>query len=317
MSANNDIHKLSVQIKKDAVHFGFDACGIAQVKPMDFHIQKLKEWLDGNRNGDMGYMEKNINIRSNPSLLVENAKSVIVCLLNYYQPNWPPEAANYKISSYALGDDYHHIVKEKLKALLDEIKKHNPAIQARIFTDSAPVLERAWAVEAGLGWIGNNSSLIVPQKGSWFFIGEIITDIELEYDHAFEKDFCGSCRRCIESCPTKAILPDKTIDATRCISYLTIEAKSNIPEALRKSTCGWIFGCDICQMVCPWNRFAKPSTAFPPNPAIIGLDDNSLENLSREDFTNVFPKKKSAVARAGFDKLMDNISAAKKEMGGN
>ncbi len=317
MSANNDIHKLSVQIKRDAAHFGFDACGIAQVKPMDFHIQKLRKWLDGNRHGDMDYMEKNIHIRSNPALLVDNAKSVIVCLLNYYQPNWPPEAANYKISSYAIGDDYHHIVKEKLKALLDEIRKHNPAIQARIFTDSAPVMERAWAVEAGLGWIGNNSSLIVPQKGSWFFIGEIITDIELEYDHAFEKDFCGSCRRCIESCPTKAILSDKTIDATRCISYLTIESKSNIPEALRKNTCGWIFGCDICQMVCPWNRFAKPSTAFPPNPALIGLDDNSLENLSREDFTNLFPRKKSAVARTGFDKLMDNISAAKKEMGEN
>ena len=247
-------------VKKVARELGFDYCGIAQAKRLEEDERKLTNWLQKGLHGNMHYMENYFDLRVDPTRLVPGAKSVITLLLNYY-PSEKQEDSAPRISKYAYGKDYHLVIKEKLYAFLAELKASIGAIEGRGFVDSAPVLERAWAREAGLGWIGKNGNLIHKNAGSFYFIATLITDLKLQADDPFTKDFCGTCNRCVEACPTGAILPEKVIDGSRCISYYTIELKSHIKPTLEKGQLdGWLFGCDTCQGVCPWNRFSKPHT---------------------------------------------------------
>lgn len=305
--------QLSHSIKSWAQEVGFDFCGIAPVQVLDFHAHKLRFWLRKGFHADMKYMENNVEKRAHPALLSENAKSVVVCLLNYHQPEIDIAQNSYKIASYALGEDYHLVVKEKLKQLLEKISREVPEVKARVFTDTAPVLERAWAQLSGLGWIGKNSCLIVPRHGSWFFIGEILLDVELNYDAPLEKDFCGNCTRCIDACPTGALLPGRCLDAKRCISYLTIEKKDMSDADWQGKLKGNVFGCDICQNVCPWNRFAAPSKCFTPNPDLLQLTKENFENMDKASFNKLFPRKSSPVRRVSYARFMENVGLNKSE----
>ncbi|MGF2412001.1 MAG: tRNA epoxyqueuosine(34) reductase QueG, partial [Ferruginibacter sp.] len=255
-------------IKSYAAALGFDYCGIAKAVKLDEDARRLENWLSKGFNGSMQYMENHFELRINPLKLVPGAKSVITLLLNY-APADKQNAAAPKIAKYAFGKDYHDVIRIKLKQLLQTIKENIGEINGRGFVDSAPVLERSWAQKSGLGWIGKNGNMINKQSGSFFFIATLITDIELDYDDAFAKDYCGSCTKCIDHCPTEAILPDKVIDGSKCISYFTIELKDAlIPGAMQGKFDNWMFGCDVCQDVCPWNRFSKPTNEinFTPIP---------------------------------------------------
>jgi len=299
-------------LKKEAVSMGFDACGIAKAEFLKEEAHHLENWLKEGMHGKMTYMENHFDKRLDPRKLVEGARSVIVLLYNYYPAKEISIENNYVISKYAYGKDYHFVIKEKLKTLIDGLSEAAGDIQARAFVDSAPVLERAWAVNAGLGWIGKNSLLINPKLGSFFFIAEIITDLELDFDQPKNNDFCGACRNCIDACPTGAIVSPKTIDARKCLSYLTIELKDEIPEEFAGTFNDRIFGCDICQDVCPWNRFSRPCTEpqFAPDEQLVGLKKNDWENLSEDDFKVIF--KNSAVKRTKFNGLKRNIEFARK-----
>ncbi len=288
-------------IKSAAPRWGFEYCGIAKAVPLEEDARRLENWLHKGFHGTMQYMENYFHLRTNPALLVPGAKSVITFLKNYYpskqqQPDAP------KISKYAYGKDYHFYIRENLTNLLNDLQEQIGAINGRGFVDSAPVLERSWAQRSGLGWIGKNGNLITKQQGSFFFIATLITDLELEYDDPMAKDYCGSCRRCIDACPTNAILDDKVIDGSRCISYLTIELKDLlIPADMKNNMEGWMFGCDVCQDVCPWNRFSKPTqdTDMEPIPAILDLSTKEWLELSEEAFKKIFsrsPLKRSKYA---------------------
>jgi epoxyqueuosine reductase len=299
----------SANIKKLALDLGFDACGISKVENLTSEKKHLLNWLGENKNANLNYMANNIEKRENPMLLLENAKSIISVVLNYF-PEKEIES-DYKLSKYAYGNDYHFVIKEKLIEIENYIKENFPDANSRRFTDSAPVFDKAWAVKSGLGWIGKNSMLINPKLGSFFFIGELITSADLTYDNPFEKNYCGSCTKCIDNCPTEAI-GEYEVDANKCISYWTIETKEEIPEDLASKFKGRIFGCDICQDVCPWNSKAKSHNIaeFKLSEQLAVFKNQDWENLDKETFNKLF--KQSAVKRAGYNKLMKNIKQQKK-----
>jgi len=294
-------------IKQKATELGFSYCGIAKAAKLDDEAARLEMWLNKGMHGEMKYMENYFDMRVDPSLLVPGAKSVITLLKNYY-PSEIQQNSEIKFSKYAYGEDYHEVIRNQLHTLLQILEEKIGAIQGRGFVDSAPVLERAWAQRSGLGWIGKNGNLITKQNGSFFFIATLITDIELEYDPPFAKDYCGSCTKCIDTCPTDAILPDKTVNGSQCISYYTIELKEMLlPGELKNKFDNWAFGCDICQDVCPWNRFSKPHNekAFTPLPEILNLSTKEWESLTEESFKKIF--KNSAVRRTKWKGLQRNI----------
>lgn len=306
-------HEISQWIKARSSELGFFACGIAQAAVLEEDEIRLRQWLKNGYHADMGYMERNLDKRSDPRQLLPGAKSVIVVLKNYFPETQLPEEDNYKIAKYAYGKDYHLVIKEKLYQLIREIDENFGPVRSRTFTDSAPVLERSWAAKAGLGWVGKNTCLIHPKYGSFVFIAEIITDLELEYDNRKVNDLCGGCTRCIDACPTGAIIGLQLLDARRCISYHTIESRGELPAEMQEQFGNWIFGCDICQEVCPWNRKSQPhdEPEFKPLDALLEMNKKSWDNLSEEKFNVMF--KESAVQRTGFEGLKRNISFVKKK----
>ena len=303
----NSKKQLSAFIKQEASFLGFAACGIAPASMLPDEINHLETWLKKGFHAGMNYMAKNADLRVNPDLLVENAKSVIVFLYNYFPAEKMNEDSAYLISTYAYGQDYHEVIREKLNIFIEKLKVQVPDISIRGFVDSAPVLERAWASRAGLGWIGKNSMLISRKNGSYFFISELITDLELEYDQPMGGNYCGDCSRCMDACPTAAITDLRVVDANKCISYLTIENKGEIPEEFKKKYEKWIFGCDICQQVCPWNKYSTPhdEALFNPPHALLEFRKEDWEQLDSEQYNSIF--RKSAVKRAKFAGLKRNI----------
>ena len=274
---------------------------------LDDDARRLEAWLHQGMNGTMSYMENHFDLRIDPSRLVPGARSVITLLLNYFPAVQQPSEAP-QISKYAYGKDYHEVIRNKLRELLAKIKAGIGEVEGRGFVDSAPVLERSWAVRSGLGWVGKNGNLLNKQAGSFFFIATLIVDIELEYDAPFAGDYCGTCRRCIDACPTEAILPDKVVDGSKCISYFTIELKDLlIPDEMKGKFGNWAFGCDTCQDVCPWNRFSKPTReiAFSPVPAILNFRTSDWEELTEEGFKEIF--RHSPVKRARYSGLRRNL----------
>ncbi len=311
MYNHTNIESLTIDIKSRAKTLGFLSCGISKAGFLEEEAPNLENWLNKNMNGEMSYMERNFDMRLDPTKIVEGAKSVISLTYNYYREKTCKDS-NFKISKYAYGDDYHFVIKNKLKDLFEYIKEETGDINGRVFVDSAPVLERAWAKKSGLGWIGKNTNLISKKNGSFFFLCEIILDLELEYDH-IETDHCGSCTACIDACPTNAIVEPYVVDGTRCISYYTIELKNNIPDYAKNTYDDWIFGCDICQDVCPWNRFSKPhkEPLFNPNDEFLSMNKNDWIEMTEETFNKVF--KNSAIKRAGFDGIKRNIEFIKRK----
>ncbi len=302
-----DIQTRSALIKTEALRLGFDACGIARAEKLTEDRPWLLSWLNSGYQADMKYMERNIDKRSDPTLLVDGAKSVIVLLQNYFPEKYEFQS-DYKIAKYAYGEDYHIVLKEKLFSLFNYINKEIAPVNGRCFTDSAPVQERSWAVKAGLGWIGKNGNLLTRNFGSFVFIAELILDLELDYDSPNLHNYCGSCNICIDQCPTGAIVSPKVIDSNKCISYLTIENKGEIPETFKGKTENWIFGCDICQDVCPWNRKNKPTSEkrFHPDLKLVNFENKDWEELTEEEFNLFF--QKSPVSRTKFDGLKRNIT---------
>jgi epoxyqueuosine reductase len=299
--------KLSRFVKEKAALAGFEYCGIAKAVPLTEDARRLEKWLHKGFHGSMKYMENHFDLRIDPAKLVPGAKSVITVLKNYY-PQHRQQAGSPKIAKYAFGKDYHDVIRSQLNFFLQELMQETGQINGRGFVDSAPVLERSWATRSGLGWIGKNGNFITKQKGSFFFIATLITDLELAYDDLFAKDYCGSCRKCIDACPTSAILPDKVIDGSKCISYFTIELKDLlIPDNLKGKFDNWIFGCDICQDVCPWNRFSTATNEqeFMPIPEILNLTTQEWESMSEEAFRKLF--RHSPLNRAKWKGLQRNI----------
>jgi epoxyqueuosine reductase len=302
--------KYSAFIKSEAKRLGFLSCGISRAGFLEEEAPRLEAWLKENRHGQMQYMENNFDKRLDPTLLVDGAKSVISLLLNYYPEQKQAEEGGYKISKYAYGQDYHFVIKHKLKELLQSIQENIGEVEGRAFVDSAPVLDKAWAAKSGLGWIGKNSNLLSKQVGSFFFIAELVVDIELEYDHAVT-DHCGSCTACIDACPTEAIIQPYVVDGSKCISYFTIELKDNLPADMKGKFSEWAFGCDVCQDVCPWNRFSKPHAEplFNPHPELLSMSKKDWEEITEDTFRKVF--KNSAVKRTKYEGLKRNISFLK------
>ena len=297
-------------VKQSAAAHGFDYCGIAKAQHLDEDARRLETWLQKGLHGNMQYMENYFDLRVDPTKLVPGAKSVITVLKNYFPAQNSP--AEYKISRYAYGKDYHTVIKAQLKQMIQELQEKIGQFNGRGFVDSAPVLERTWAQKSGLGWVGKNGNLITKQSGSFFFIATLITDLELNYDDPFAKDFCGSCTKCIDACPTEAIQPNKVINGNKCISYFTIELKDEIiPEEMKGKFNNWMFGCDVCQEVCPWNRFSKPTTetAFTPLPEILNLSTRDWEELSEEAFKKIF--KHSPLSRSKYKGIQRNIKFLK------
>ena len=302
---NTDYH--TQQIKQFARSLGFSFCGIAKAQRLDEDARRLEKWLTKGMQGQMKYMENYFDLRIDPSKLVPGAKSVITLLLNYF-PEASQQSGAPKIARYAFGKDYHTVIKQKLSTLLLLAKEHIGEIGGRGFVDSAPVLERTWAQRSGLGWVGKNGNLINKQQGSYFFIATLITDLELTYDDPFAKDFCGTCTRCIDACPTEAILPNKIVDGGKCISYFTIELKDMlIPDSLKGHFDNWMFGCDTCQEVCPWNRFSEPTqeTALKPIPEILNFNTKQWEDLTEEQFKIIF--QHSPLKRSKYEGIKRNL----------
>jgi len=298
---------LSETIKSEALRLGFYSCGISKADFLENDADNLKNWLNNRLHARMEYMANNFEKRTDPRKLVEGAKSVISVLLNYFPQTHPNEIETYKIARYAYGTDYHFILKRKLKQLIDYIKTEAGDLYARAFTDSAPVLDRAWAVRNGLGWIGKNTCLITKEQGSYFFIGEIICDLELDYNNYLEPDHCGGCTRCIDACPTRALKPYQ-LDSNRCISYWTIENKEDrIPEEFRNKFDDCIFGCDICQNVCPWNRLSEPhhEPEFNLSEGLQKMKKSDWEKLNPDQYQTLF--RNSPIKRAGYNGLKRNI----------
>lgn len=301
--------KYTAFIKSEAKRLGFLSCGISKSGFLEEEAPRLEKWLNQNQHGQMAYMENHFDKRLNPNLLVEDAKSVVSLLLNYY-PSETQIDDTYKISKYAYGQDYHFVIKEKLKELLHSIQENIGEVSGRAFVDSAPVLDKAWAAKSGLGWMGKNTNLITKSIGSYYFIAELIIDLELDYDSA-TTDHCGSCTACIDACPTEAIVAPYVVDGSKCISYFTIELKENIPTEMKGKFNDWAFGCDICQDVCPWNKFSKPHNEplFNPHPDLLAMTKKDWEEITSETFQKVFTN--SAVKRTKFDGLASNISFLK------
>lgn len=296
-------------IKQWSRELGFDYCGIARAVRLDDDARRLEDWLNKGMNGTMRYMEDHFELRIDPSKLVPGARSVITLLMNYFPAvRQDPEPDVPRVAKYAYGEDYHLVIRNKLRQLLEKMRASFGAIDGRGFVDSAPVLERSWAVRSGLGWIGKNGNLLHRQAGSFFFIATLIVDLELEYDAPFTGDYCGTCRRCIEACPTEAIAENKVVDGSRCISYFTIELKELLlPEEMKGKFDNWLFGCDTCQDVCPWNRFSQPGNerAFNPVPAILNFRTMDWEELTEETFRELF--RHSAIKRTKFAGIRRNL----------
>jgi epoxyqueuosine reductase len=299
-------------IKQTAQKLGFDFCGISKAEFLADEAPRLESWLKNGNHGNMGYMENHFDKRLDPSKLVPGAKSVVSLLFNYYPEKDLAEEhpENLKLAKYAYGEDYHFVIKDRLKTFMSILKEEIGEVEGRVFVDSAPVMERQWAEKGGLGWVGKNTLLINKEKGSFFFLAELILDLELEPDGPI-KDYCGTCTRCIDACPTDAITPYQ-LDANKCISYLTIELKESIPTAFEGKMENWLFGCDICQDVCPWNRFSSShkETSLLPKEGLLELFNKNWEDLTEEVFKSVF--KKSAVKRTKIEGLKRNIEIAKK-----
>lgn len=297
--------KYSQFIKSEAKRLGFLSCGISKAGFLEAEAPRLENYLKKNFNGQMAYMEHHFDKRLNPTLLVDDAKSVVSLLLNYY-PAEVQNPASYQISKYAYGQDYHFVIKDKLKELLFSIQAEIGEVSGRAFVDSAPVLDKAWAAKSGLGWIGKNSNLLSQKVGSFYFIAELIIDLELEYDQAVT-DHCGSCTACLDACPTEAIVAPYIVDGSKCISYFTIELKGNIPLEMKGRFDNWAFGCDICQDVCPWNRFSKPHAEplLAANPDLLSMSQEDWVELTEETFKAVF--KNSPLKRSKFEGLQRNI----------
>ncbi|UPS92938.1 tRNA epoxyqueuosine(34) reductase QueG [Bizionia sp. M204] len=301
--------KYSQIIKTEAKRLGFLSCGISQAGFLETEAPRLETWLNKNMNGEMSYMENHFDKRLDPTKLVEGSKSVVSLLLNYY-PSGTQKEDTYKLSKYAYGTDYHFIIKDKLKTLLHTIQEEIGEVGGRAFVDSAPVLDKAWAAKSGLGWIGKHSNLLTQQVGSFYFIAELIIDLELEYD-TVTTDHCGNCTKCIDACPTQAITEPYVVDGSKCISYFTIELKENIPTEFKGQFNDWMFGCDICQDVCPWNRFSKAHSEplFNPHPELLDMTKKDWEEITEDTFRKVF--QKSAVKRTKFSGLTRNIDFLK------
>jgi len=304
----NEINvKNSQKIKEIASRLGFDFCGISKAGFLEEEAPKLEKWLSRNYHGKMAYMANHFDKRLDPTKLVEGAKSVVSLIYNYYPKEDLSPSTHYKIAKYAYGKDYHFVIKDKLKAFFENIQQEIGEVGGRVFVDSAPVMERQWAAKGGLGWLGKNSLLLNKQMGSFFFLAELILDIDLQADGPV-KDHCGTCTKCIDACPTDAIIGDQLVDASKCISYLTIELKDEIPAAFSGKMGDWMFGCDICQDVCPWNKFSSPhnEAEFEPHPKLGNMDQKEWHELTNELFNEVF--RKSAVKRTKYTGLMRNVN---------
>jgi len=306
----NNKEKYTQLIKAESKRLGFLSCGISKVGFLEEEAPRLENWLNNQMNGQMSYMENHFDKRLNPTLLVDDAKSVISLLLNYY-PSELQNQDSYKISKYAYGQDYHNVIKEKLKELLHFIQTEIGEVSGRAFVDSAPVLDKAWAAKSGLGWVGKNSNLITQKVGSFYFIAELIIDLELDYDVP-TTDHCGSCTACLDACPTEAIVAPYVVDGSKCISYFTIELKDNLPQEMKGRFDDWMFGCDVCQDVCPWNRFSKTHNEplFQANSDILNFSKSDWEEITVDTFQKVF--KNSAVKRTKYEGLLRNINFLKK-----
>ncbi len=300
-------NRISRLFKETAYDLGFEACGIAKAGPLMEESEMFRSWLKDGFHGSMTYMNRNVDKRLNPMMLNEWANSLIMVMYNYFPADQSLSEGNYKISKYAYGKDYHEVIKHKLKEIVDAIEDEMGEILARVFVDSAPVMEKVWAQKCGMGWMGKNSCLINKKKGSFHFIGTIITNLELNYDEEEATDHCGNCTKCIDACPNGAIISPGVIDARKCISYLSIEHKGEFMPGDDKKLHGWIFGCDICQDVCPWNRFAKPhqEPEFMPSQQLHGMKDQDWEVLDEATFKALF--KGTAVERTGVGGLQRNI----------
>lgn len=295
-------------LKSRAYQLGFEFVGISQATELTAEARRLETWLNKGYHGKMAYMENHFDKRIDPRKLVDGAKSVVTLLYNYYTPEQQNDDAAPKISMYAYGTDYHDVIKEKLRQLLDDLREEFGDIQGRCFVDSAPIMEREWAQRSGTGWLGKNTLLIHPKRGSYFFLAELIIDLELTPDSVM-KDYCGRCTRCIDACPTEAIAPEGfLLDASKCISYLTIELREAIPDAFKDKMDNWMFGCDVCQTVCPWNRFSQrhQEPAFEPYPDLLTMTKRDWQELTQDVFSAVFSK--SAVKRTKFAGLQRNIA---------
>ncbi|WP_282776658.1 tRNA epoxyqueuosine(34) reductase QueG [Phaeodactylibacter xiamenensis] len=307
--SNKTLH--TQMIREEAQRLGFAFVGFAKATRLDEEARRLEAWLNKGMHGEMGYLENHFEKRVDPRKLVPGAKTVVTLMYNHYTDRRPTDPDAPKISKYAYGKDYHFVLKHKLKDLMKYIHAEIGEVNGRVFVDSAPVLERDWAKRAGIGWLGKNTLLIHPKAGSYFFLAELIIDLDLVYDHPI-KDYCGTCTRCIDACPTDAISPGGyVVDGSKCISYFTIELKGAIPEAYRGHFENWMFGCDICQDVCPWNRFSKPhqEPEFEPHPDLLGLSASDWEELTEEVFRELF--RKSAVKRTKYEGLKRNINFLK------
>jgi len=293
-------------IKDQAKALGFDFCGIAKAEYLEEDAPKLEEWLNLNRHGEMKYMENHFDMRLDPTKLVPGAKSVVSLLYNYYPEKDLAKEDGFNIAKYAYGQDYHFVIKDKLKTFMHQIHEHIGEVDGRVFVDSAPVMERVWAQKSGLGWIGKNSLLLNKDKGSFFFLAELIIDLELNYDNPIG-DYCGTCTKCMDACPTDAIPAPYVVDGSKCISYYTIELKDSIPEEAKGKMEDWVFGCDICQDVCPWNRFSTPhrEEAFNSHADLGKFTKQEWTELTQEVFQEIF--RKSAVKRTKYVGLMRNI----------
>ena len=296
-------------IKNEAKRLGFISCGISRAEFLEDEAPRLEKWLKMKMNGEMKYMENYFEKRLDPSKLVDDAKSVISLSYNYYPKDLQNKEAP-KVSKYAYGMDYHYVIKEKLNFFLTFIKDKIGDVHGRAFVDSAPILEKAWASKSGIGWVGKNSNLITKQVGSFYFLAELIVDLELDYD-GIESDHCGECTLCIDSCPTQAIVEPYVVDGSRCISYFTIELKENIPNEFKEKFEDWVFGCDICQDVCPWNKFSKPhkEPLFQPTSEFMKMSRDEWNEITEETFNKIF--KNSAVKRTGYKGLMRNLNFIK------
>ncbi|WP_417557978.1 tRNA epoxyqueuosine(34) reductase QueG [Mesoflavibacter zeaxanthinifaciens] len=301
--------KYTQLIKTEAKRLGFLSCGISKAQFLEEEAPRLEKWLNKNMHGQMSYMQNHFDKRLDPTKLVEDSKSVISLLLNYY-PEQTQTEGSYKLSKYAYGTDYHFVIKDKLKQLLAFINEEIGEVYGRAFVDSAPVLDKAWAAKSGLGWIGKHSNLLSQKTGSFYFIAELIIDLELDYDNP-TTDHCGTCTACIDSCPTQAIVEPYVVDGSKCISYFTIELKDELPSNMKDKFDDWMFGCDVCQDVCPWNRFSKPHNEplFNPHPELLSMTKNDWQDITKDVFNKLF--KKSAVKRTKFSGLQRNINFLK------
>jgi epoxyqueuosine reductase len=305
----NNKTKYTQFIKTEAKRLGFLSCGISKAGFLEEEAPRLEKWLNQNHHGEMKYMEDHFDKRLNPTLLVTDSKSVISLLVNYY-PSEQQNQESYKISKYAYGKDYHNVIRKKVIKLLKSIKREIGEVSGRAFVDIAPIMDKAWAAKSGLGWIGKNSNLLTQQVGSFYFIAQLVIDLDLEYDNA-TTDHCGTCTACIDACPTQAIVAPYVVDGSKCISYFTIELKENIPAEMKGKLDDWMFGCDICQDVCPWNKFSKPHNEplFTPYPELLSYTKKDWEEITEETFAKVFTN--SPLKRTQLEGLKKNITFLK------